>query len=64
MSIPIPTIRTWTDYRFAVTEACRGCWDRTHGHTPAELYEDGYSDAVADCIAAIERIPLPPVPTV
>jgi hypothetical protein len=55
-----PEIRTWTDYRLAVIEACRSRFAEMQGHAP-ELYEDGYADACTDCVTAIEKIPLPPV---
>jgi hypothetical protein len=53
-------ISTWTDYRLAVIEACRSRFAEMQGHAPSELYEDGYADACADCVKAIERIPQPP----
>lgn len=50
---------TSLDFKFAVIEACRSRFAEMQGHAPADLYEDGYADACADCVTAIERIPLP-----
>ncbi len=52
---------TSLDFKLAAIEACRACFAEMQGHAPSELYEDGYADACADCVAAIERLPLPTV---
>jgi hypothetical protein len=40
-----------------VLDALDFVWAERQGHCPSALYEDGYSDAVADAKKAIKRLP-------
>lgn len=50
---------TSLDFKLAAIEAFRARFVEIQGHAPSDLYEDGYADACADCVKAIERLPLP-----
>ena len=38
--------------------ALEGLWERTQGHTPNELYEDGYADAISEAASLVRLLKL------
>lgn len=47
---------TVEEFKRAAIEVCRFAFDEMQGHAPSDLYEDGYSDACAECEKRIKRL--------